>query len=88
MKQPWLISPWVSTELASALALLVRRGAIAPEESQEAWQRRLLKPPPLRGGDALHLALCQRLNLQLDSFTRGLCKSAAHHKVAHQQLVI
>jgi hypothetical protein len=111
-QQPLLISAWVSTELASALAVLVRRGAITPQESQEAWQRygmlrahRLQDVPltaedfeagarlclaqaPLRAGDALHLALCQRLNLQLASFDRGLCKAAAHHQVAHQQLVI
>ena len=111
-QQPLLISAWVSTELASALAVLVRRGAITPQESQEAWQRygmlrahRLQDVPltaedfeaasrlclaqaPLRAGDALHLALCQRLNLQLASFDRGLCNAAAHHQVAHQQLVI
>ena len=111
-QQPLLISAWVSTELASALALLVRRDAITPQESQEAWQRfgvlrshRLQDVPmaaedfdaaarlclaqaPLRAGDALHLALCQRLNLQLASFDHGLCKAAAHHQVAHQQLLI
>ena len=38
-QRPLLISAWVSTELASALALLVRRGAITPQDSQEAWQR-------------------------------------------------
>ena len=109
-KQPWLISPWVVTELASALALQVRRDVITAQESQATWQRfgvlrehrlqtlqlvaedfeaaaRLcLAPPPLRAGDALHLALCQRLNLQLASFDRGLCKAAAHHQVAHHQL--
>jgi predicted nucleic acid-binding protein len=112
-KQPLLISPWVTTELASALALQVRRGAITAQECQEAWQRFgvfrthrlhtlplaaeafetaarlcLAQVPPLRGADALHLALCQRLKLQLASFDRGLCKAAAHHQVAHQQLVI
>ena len=112
-KQPWLISPWVTTELASALALQVRRRAITLEESQEAWQRFgelreyrlqsvtlaagdfeaaarlcLAEAPPLRAGDALHLALCQRLNLQLTSFDRGLCQAASHHQVAHQQLLI
>jgi predicted nucleic acid-binding protein len=112
-KQPLLISPWVATELASALALEVRRGAITPQESQEAWERFgvlreqrlntlplaaedfeaaarlcLTQAPPLRAGDALHLALCQRLNLQLASFDRGLCKAAAHHQVAHEQLLI
>ncbi len=112
-QQLWMISPWVSTELASALALQVRRGAITLQESQKAWQRFgvfrahrlqalplfvedfeaaaclcLAQVPPLRAGDALHLALCQRLNLQLASFDRGLCKAAAHHQVAHKLLVI
>jgi predicted nucleic acid-binding protein len=112
-KQPMLISPWVGTELASALALQVRRGTITPQESQEAWERFgvlreqrlntlplaaedfeaaarlcLTQAPPLRAGDALHLALCQRLKLQLVSFDRGLCKAAAHHQVAHEQLLI
>jgi hypothetical protein len=110
LQQPFLISPWVSTELASALALLMRRGTITPQECLEAWQRygvlrshrlqvvalvaedfevaaRLcLAQAPLRAGDALHLALCQRLNLQLVSFDRGLCKAAVHHQVAHKQL--
>lgn len=112
-KQSWLISPWVATELASALALQVRRSAITREESQEAWQRfvvlrdhrlhtlplaaedfevaarlALAQATPLRAGDALHLALCQRLRLHLASFDRGLCKAAAHHQVAHEQLLI
>ncbi len=111
-QQPSLISAWVSTELASALALLVRRTAITPQESQDAWHRygvlrahRLQDVPltaedfeaaarlclaqaPLRAGDALHLAICQRLNLQLVSFDRGLCKAAVHHQVAHKQLSI
>jgi predicted nucleic acid-binding protein len=111
--EPWLISPWVTTELASALALQARRDAITPQESQEAWQRFgvlreqrlhclplatedfvaaarlcLAQAPPLRAGDALHLALCQRLNLQLASFDRGLCKAAAHHQIVHEQLLI
>jgi predicted nucleic acid-binding protein len=38
--------------------------------------------------DALHLALCQRLNLQLASFDRGLCTAAAHHQVTHHQFLI
>lgn len=112
-KQPWLISPWVVTELASALALQVRRDAITAQESQATWQRFgvlrehrlqtlqlvaedfeaaarlcLVQAPPLRAGDALHLALCQRLHLQLASFDRGLCRAAAHHQVAHQQLLV
>ena len=90
-KQPLLISPWVATELASALALQVRRGAITPlaaEDFEAAAQLCLSQSPPLRAGDALHLALCQRLNLQLASFDRGLCKAAAHYQVAHEQLLI
>lgn len=109
-RQPWLISPWVATELASALALQVRRSAITPQESQEAWQRFLVlreqrlplvaedfevaarlclaQGPPLRAGDALHLAVCQRLNLQLASFDLGLCKAAAWYQVAHHELLI
>jgi hypothetical protein len=70
VQHPLLISPWVTTELASAARLC------------------LTQAPPLRAGDALHLALCQRLNLQLASFDRGLCKAAAHHQVAHEQLLI
>lgn len=110
---PWLISSWVATELASALALQVRRSAIKPQESQEAWQRFLVlreqrlqslplvaedfevaaqlclaQGPPLRAGDALHLAVCQRLNLQLASFDLGLCKAAAQNQVAHHELLI
>jgi len=36
---PWLISTWVDTELASALALQGRRGAISAVEREGAWQR-------------------------------------------------
>jgi predicted nucleic acid-binding protein len=60
---------------------------LAPEDF-EAAARLCLAQAPLRAGDALHLALCQRLNLQLASFDRGLCKAAAHHQVAHEQLMI
>ena len=112
-RQPWLISSWVATELASALALQVRRSAITPQESQEVWQRFLslreqrlqslplvaedfevaaqlclAEGPPLRAGDALHLAVCKRLNLQLASFDLGLCKAAAWYQVAHHELLI
>ena len=112
-RQPWLISPWVATELASALALQVRRSAITLQEFQEAWQRFwvlreqrlhslplvaedfevaarlcLAQVPPLRAGDALHLAVCQRLNLQLVSFDLGLCKATAQVQVAHHELQI
>ena len=112
-RYPWLISSWVATDLASALSLQVRRSAITPQESEEAWQRFLVlreqrlhslsltakdfevavrlcltQVPPLRAGDALHLAVCQRLNLQLASFDLGLCKAAAQYQVAHHELLI
>lgn len=35
----WLISPWVDTELASALAMQGRRAVISGEERNAAWQR-------------------------------------------------
>lgn len=35
----WQISPWVDTELASALAMQNRRGVITPEERDAGWQR-------------------------------------------------
>lgn len=41
-RQPWLISSWVATELASVLGLQIRRSAITPQESQDAWQRFLV----------------------------------------------
>jgi hypothetical protein len=63
-------------------------GSLSAEDIETAARLCLAQVPPLRAGDALHLALCQRLNLQLASFDRGLCKAAAHHQVAHQQRVI
>lgn len=36
---PWLISTWVETELASALAMQCRRGSISAHERDEAWLR-------------------------------------------------
>jgi predicted nucleic acid-binding protein len=48
----------------------------------------LSDPPPLRAGDALHLALCQRQNSCLASFDRALCKAASHHQVAVHQLLV
>lgn len=54
----------------------------------EAVARLCLAQAPLRPGGALRLALCQRLNLQLVSFDRGLCKAAIHHQVVHKQLTI
>jgi len=35
----WLISSWVETELASALAMQVRRQAISSAERDAAWKR-------------------------------------------------
>jgi len=45
--------------------------------------RGLRTPDALQAACCLHLALCQRLNLQLASFDRGLCTAAAHHQVTH-----
>ncbi|MCP9906473.1 PIN domain-containing protein [Cyanobium sp. BA5m-21] len=61
---------------------------LAAEDFEAAARLCLTQAPPLRAGDALHLALCQRLNLQLASFDRGLCKAAAHYQVDHEQLLI
>jgi len=61
---------------------------LAAEDFEAAARLVLAQAPPLRAGDALHLALCQRLKLQLASFDRGLYKAAAHHQVAHHQLLI
>jgi uncharacterized protein with PIN domain len=97
VQQPLLISPWVVTELASALALQVRRGAITPQESQEAWERfgvlrdQRLNTLPLAVEDfeaAARLALRAGVALHLASFDRGLCMAAAHHQVVHEQLLI
>lgn len=38
-EQPWLISVWVTSELASALAIKRRQGVITPEETLQAWAR-------------------------------------------------
>ena len=87
----------------SALALQVRRGAITPQESQEAWERfgvlreQRLNTLPLAAEDfeaAARLCLAQAPSLRagdalhLASFDRGLCKAAAHYQVAHEQLLI
>jgi predicted nucleic acid-binding protein len=112
-ERPWLISSWVETELASALAMQCRRGAIQASERDEAWMRFqelrrarlqlleleamdfdaaarlcLAEAPPLRAGDALHLAVCQRHRSQLVSFDQALCAAASHHRVAVELLQI
>lgn len=46
----------------------------------------LAEAPPLRAGDALHRALCQRQRCQLVSFDQALCAAAAHHRVACERL--
>ncbi|MBM5807689.1 MAG: type II toxin-antitoxin system VapC family toxin [Cyanobacteria bacterium M_surface_10_m2_179] len=48
----------------------------------------LSDPPPLRAGDALHLALCLRQNSCLASFDRALCQAASQHRVAVHQLLV
>ena len=108
---PWLISPWVDTELASALAQQRRRGVIDAHERDWAWHRFqelrerrlqvqelaaadfdvaarfcLADAPPLRAGDALHIALCLRLKSCLVSFDQAMCAAAAHHRVAIELL--
>ena len=40
--------------------------------------------PPLRAGDALHFALCQRLESCLVSFDQAICVAAAHHRVTEK----
>ena len=40
--------------------------------------------PPLRAGDALHFALCQRLKSCLVSFDQAICVAAAHHRVTEK----
>jgi hypothetical protein len=72
-QQPLLISAWVSTGLASALALLERRGAITPQETQEAWQRFVV----------FRANRLQDLPLAPEDF-----EAAAHHQVVHEQLLI
>lgn len=109
--RPWLISTWVETELASALAMQVRRRSIEAAECQVAWQRYqelrdarlqvldlesddfhtaarlcLADAPPLRAGDALHLAVCLKQRLCLVSFDKALCAAATHHRVAVELL--
>lgn len=61
---------------------------LAVEDFEVAVRLCLAQGPPLRAGDALHLAVCQRLNLQLASFDLGLCKAAARYQVAHHELLI
>jgi predicted nucleic acid-binding protein len=39
MERPWLISSWLETELASALAMQRRRGTLETEERDRAWKR-------------------------------------------------
>ena len=43
---------------------------------------------PLRAGDAVHLATCQRQSSCLASFDRQLCAAAAQHHVSTQLLEI
>ena len=44
--------------------------------------------PPLRAGDALHLAICQRQRSCLVSFDRELCRAGKHYGVAIRLLQI
>jgi predicted nucleic acid-binding protein len=112
-ERPWLISNWLETELASALAMQCRRGTIQIHERDEAWMRFhelreakmlvvlpepadfaaaarlcLAGDPPIRAGDALHLAICMRSNGCLASFDKELCAAASHHHVLAEHLLI
>lgn len=42
----------------------------------------LLARPPLRAGDALHVALCLKSKSCLVSCDQAMCSAAAHHRVA------
>lgn len=60
-------------------AWLARRGPPFPLEARDAESaRRLIQATmrPLRGGDALHLAIVQRLGLSLASFDKRMCEAA------------
>jgi predicted nucleic acid-binding protein len=46
----------------------------------------LADAPPIRAGDALHLAICMRSNSCLASFDQGLCAAASHHHVLVEHL--
>ena len=46
----------------------------------------LADAPPLRAGDALHIALCLRLKSCLVSFDQAMGAAAAHHRVAIELL--
>ena len=72
--QAWLISTWVETELASALAMQCRRGAISPAVRDEAW----LRFQSLQDG---------RLQV-LELTTADFDAAAVHHRVACQLLRI
>ena len=56
---------------------------IAVENSAivEAGKFLLLGGPPLRAGDALHLAIAQQVGAQLLTLDRGLARAAAHFTV-------
>jgi predicted nucleic acid-binding protein len=55
---------------------------LEPGDFQQAARLCLADTPPLRAGDALHLALCQRHNSCLATLDKGLTEAASHHQVA------
>jgi len=65
---------------------------IDAHERDWAWHRfqelreRRLQVQDAVAGDALHIALCQRLKSCLVSFDQAMCAAAAHHRVAIQLL--
>lgn len=53
-----------------------------PADFQATARLCLSLTKPLRAGDALHLAICQRQNSSLVSFDRQLHAAAWHHRVS------
>jgi predicted nucleic acid-binding protein len=62
--------------------------ALESVDVQVAARLCLADAPPLRAGDALHIAVCLRQQCRLASFDQGLCAAAAHHRVAVELLRI
>jgi len=78
---------WIESEFEcfrqERLRLLEPRGSDFLQARQWLQQSQDL---PLRSGDALHIALCQRLKSCLVSFDQAMCAAAAHHRVTVELL--